>query len=77
VNFDTRAGGSLRVALLGADGKALPGFGLDDCQPLTGNAVSRSVTWKNSADLGPHQDHVIRLQFEITKGRLWSFRFQP
>ncbi|MFN0197955.1 MAG: hypothetical protein ACKVT0_14515 [Planctomycetaceae bacterium] len=75
LNFDTRTGGSVRVAVLDQDGKPLPGFTLDDCLPLTGDAVSQPVVWKNGSELSQLEGKPIRLNVELSNSRLWSFRF--
>src|SRR5437764_10466349 len=40
VNFRGHEEGSLRVALLDDQGKPIPGFAADDCDPFTGDAVA-------------------------------------
>ena len=77
VNCNTRKGGSVRVALLDEQGKPLPGFGLKNCDPLTGNSVSQQVTWNKKSALTALGGKTIRLRFELTKCQLWSFRFAP
>jgi hypothetical protein len=75
VNFQSNKGGSLRVALLDVQGKPVAGFAADDCQPLSGDAVSHTMRWKKNSDLSGLAGKPVRLRFELAKGRLWSFRF--
>lgn len=70
VNYHAR-GGRLLVELLDADGETIPGYGRDDCEPLTGNAVRGAVTWKGKTEL-PAVDR-IRFRFLLDRVRLFSF----
>ena len=35
------------------DGKPIAGFSFEDCDPLHGNYLERTVTWKGQADVAP------------------------
>ncbi|MDM8006684.1 MAG: LamG domain-containing protein [Phycisphaerae bacterium] len=70
VNYHAR-GGSIRVELIGADGQVIAGYGRDDCEPLTGDAIRGTVSWKTKKELpsgGP-----VRFRFILDHGRLYSF----
>lgn len=70
INYSAR-GGSIRVELLDADGRAVPGYGRDDCEPLTDDSVRKVVTWKGGKNLpagGP-----IRFRFLLERAALYSF----
>ncbi len=69
--------GETRVELQDADGKALPGFSLADCQPITGDFTEHAVTWKSGADLSKHASHPVRLRFAMKAADLFSFQFIP
>jgi len=75
VNFSTGAAGSLRVEIQDAGGQALPGFGLEDCQALIGDAIERRVQWKNNPDLAAIAGKPVRLRFALRECDLYSFRF--
>ena len=75
VNFSTGAAGSLRVELQDASGQALPGFGMDDCQAVIGDAIDRQVRWKNNPNLAAIAGKPVRLRFEMRECDLYSFRF--
>jgi hypothetical protein len=75
VNFSTGAAGSLRVEIQDASGQALPGFGLDDCQAVIGDAIERQVRWKNNPDLAAIAGKPVRLRFALRECDLYSFRF--
>jgi len=49
LNVNTTATGHVRVACLTAEGEAIPGFTLDDCDIIhTANEISHTVTWKRA-----------------------------
>lgn len=75
LNVDTGALGGLRVALLDAQGKALPGFSADDCLPLHANATGAAVRWKERAELTGLVGQEVRLAFSGSRTRLFSFTF--
>lgn len=75
LNFSSSAAGGIRVEIQDANGKALPGFALDDCPPLFGDSLDRSVTWKAGRDVSPLAGKPVRLRFEIKDADLFAFRF--
>ena len=75
INFSTSAGGSLRVEIQDADGKAKPGFAMSDCNLLYGDQLDRVVSWKPGADVSQLAGQSVRLKFELKDADLYSFRF--
>lgn len=69
------ARGLVRVALRDRHGKPLPGFGLDDCEPIQGDAVQFAVTWKGGSDLGRYIGKIVRIEFELHDAKLYAFQF--
>ena len=64
------AGGSLRVALLGADGLTL-----DACRPITADVTDGVVKWNGATDISSFQGKDIRLKFELKAAKLYAFVF--
>ncbi|NQU09852.1 hypothetical protein HQ590_03605 [bacterium] len=54
--------------------EAYPGFGLEDCDPLSGNSTSLTVTWKGNPDLGALRGKPVYLRFELVHMNLFSFQ---
>lgn len=71
VNVDA-AGGELRVAVLNGQGEPIPGFGSEDCLPVTGDSVRHAVRWKTGGELSPNEP--IRLRFHLNRAKLYSYR---
>lgn len=69
VNYTAK--GSLRVEVLDETGKALPGYGRDDCDPLTGDSIDATVGWKGRKTLPAGRP--IRLRFTLDNASLYSF----
>jgi hypothetical protein len=64
------AGGSLRVAVMDAKG-----YDLNNVQPITSDVTDAPVTWKGGRDLSTFVGKPIRLRFELTSARLYTFSF--
>lgn len=53
-----------------------PGFGLEDCDPLSGDSTSLTVTWKGNPDLSPLRGKAVYLRFELAHMSLFAFRIE-
>lgn len=71
VNSDPR-GGAVRVEVLDGDGRVIPGYGRDDCEPLTADGVRQTVAWKARKEL-PADAGAVRFRFLLERARLFSF----
>ncbi|PYV18053.1 MAG: hypothetical protein DMG07_04715 [Acidobacteria bacterium] len=76
LNAQTAATGDVRVELADARGVALPGFAAADCDPLLGNHLARTVTWRGRADLGALAGKPVRLVFRLRNAKLYAFQFR-
>ena len=74
INVSTSAAGTVRAELQDADGRPVPGFTLDDCPPVVGDAVERIVEWKKG-DVGALAGTPVRLRFAMNEADLYSMRF--
>ncbi len=75
VNASPRAGGSVRVGLTDAAGRALPGRAIADCRPLTQDNSSWTVTWADGSDVAPWSSRPMRLQIELQDADVFGFQF--
>lgn len=76
LNCATSAAGEIRVEIQDSTGNALPGFGLDDCFPLFGDSLEKTVSWKQGADLSHLQNKPIKLRFVLRDADLYSLKFK-
>ena len=75
LNYSTSAAGCVRVGLLGPDGSAVPGFGIEDCDPLIGDEIDRTVTWSDRADVSALAGRPVCLRLELRDADVYSYRF--
>ena len=75
INYSTSAAGRIRVELQDEKGTALPGFALEDCDPIYGDHISRIVKWKGSTDVQKLAGKPIRIRFEMEDSDLYSLKF--
>lgn len=73
VTADVETGGALRVEVLDARGKPVPGFGLEDCDAVTDSVTDHPVTW-GGADLAQLYRARVSFRFEIKDAKLFSMR---
>jgi hypothetical protein len=76
INYSTSAAGRIRIELEDVEGKPLPGFELDACEPIWGDEVSRVVRWRDAPGLEKLAGVPVRLRFELSDADLFSFRFR-
>ena len=76
LNFSTSAAGSVRVEIQDVDGKALPGFALEDCEETFGDAIEREVAWKAGKDVNSLAGKTVRLRFALKDADLFAYRFR-
>ncbi len=77
INFATSAAGSIRVELQDAEGKAIPGFALNDCPEIFGDAIERVVRWEGGSDVSELAGTPVRLRLLLKDADLYSIRFRP
>lgn len=77
INFATSVAGAVRVELQDAAGVAIPGFALDDCEPLFGDTLNREVVWQQGAEVGALAGQTVRLRFALTDAECFAFQFGP
>ena len=75
VNVDAAKGGALRVELQDPAGAPIPGHTLDECDPVTSDALDHPVAWGDKADLTALAKRPVRLHFEMHRAALYAFTF--
>jgi hypothetical protein len=76
LNFSTSAAGSVKVEIQDENGNPLPGFTLEDCFPIFGDTIERTVTWKNGSNVSALEGKTVRLKFVLEDADLYSYQFQ-
>jgi hypothetical protein len=74
VNADVT--GALRIEILDREGKTIPGFSADRCEPIRGNNTRHAVAW-NGAALQSLANNPVRFKFVLDRARLFAFWVSP
>lgn len=75
LNVATSAAGSVRIGIEGIDGKPLPGYAIEDCDPVFGDGIEEQVTWNGMSDLQSIAQRPVRLRFKFRDADLFAFQF--
>lgn len=75
VNADVK--GELRVELLDANGKPIPGYTKGECKPMKANSTKQLIQWKNRPDVAGLKNKQVKIKFYLTDGDLYSFWISP
>lgn len=73
LNARVRQGGSIRIAILNADGSERKGFGLEDCDPIEGDYLQKTVTWNDNAKIS--ESLPVRLKIRLQNADLYALQF--
>jgi hypothetical protein len=69
--------GSLKVEVLDASGKPVPGYTIADALPVNGDQLSATVAWRNGNSVAAIEGKEVRLRFYLKGGDLYSYWFVP
>jgi hypothetical protein len=75
LNLNASSMGEVRVQLADGEGKAIPGFEFDQCDPLYGNHLERVVSWQGKSDLDALASRPVRIGFRLSAAKLYAFQF--
>ena len=74
LEVNCRAKGFLKVELAEYPGQPIPGFSLEQCDPITGDHAAQTVTWRQGQrDLTPLRGKPIYVRFQMADAGIWSF----
>ena len=77
LNLKTRRAGEVRIEVVrGSSEEAIPGHTFDDCDPIHGDSMERTVTWRGGSDLGHRKHEPVRLRFQVRQAKLFSFEIR-
>jgi len=75
LNLACNSGGHCVVELQDADGRVLPGYGAQDCDPVTGDDLNHIVTWGGRRFIRETPKGRLRIRFELNRVNLYAFGF--
>ncbi|MFM8220429.1 MAG: hypothetical protein ACKOJF_16060, partial [Planctomycetaceae bacterium] len=73
LNARVAPGGEIRVALLRPDGSPVPGRGINDCAPVTGDSRTAAVSWNSGADVVAQAGLIVH--FTLRHAELFGVQF--
>lgn len=75
INYSTSAAGQVRVEIQDANGKPIPGFSLEDSEPIYGDHIASTVRWKGNPDLAKLAGQNVKVRFEMSDADIYSLKF--
>jgi hypothetical protein len=76
LNFSTSAAGYILVEISDSSGNVIPGYSFENCIPVIGNEIERTVEWKSGSGLAELIDKPVNIRFRMKDADLYSFRFK-
>ena len=76
LNYDAGATGVVRAELRDEANRPIPGFSLDECQPLSGSQVHGVVAWRKSDDVSALATKPLRVHLVIRDADVYAFEFR-
>ena len=77
MNAEIASGGSLCAEALNENNQVIAPFTKANCQPFTGNATKRQMTWTGASDLSALIGQTVKFKFYVTNGKLFAFWVSP
>jgi len=75
MNYSTSGGGSIQVEIQDEGGKAILGFGLEECTETFGDKIDGRISWKGGSDLSSLSERPVRLHSRFRDAHIYAFRF--
>ncbi|WP_040417076.1 hypothetical protein [Cyclobacterium qasimii] len=75
LNYSTSAAGEIFIELLDENGNKIPGFSKEECQPIIGNELARTVYWNKNTDVSKLSGKTVRMKIYLKDANIYSFRF--
>ena len=66
----------VRVEILGPASHLIPGFTLEDADPINTRGLAHVVSWNGASDLSCLQGKAVKLRIYLKHAKLYSFQFR-
>ena len=76
LNYATSAAGSVRVELLDASGRPIPGHRLEESREMYGDEIEAVVSWRGGSSVAAWAGRPVRLRLALTDADVYSLRFR-
>ncbi len=74
LNYSTSAAGGIRIEVQTPEGEPIPGYTIEECPVIVGDAIERTVSWAVETDLKPLKGKTVRLRFVLNDADLFALR---
>ncbi len=75
LNIKPGAEGTARVAILNQAGRPIPGYALEDCDPIRTDSVRHAVTWNNNSKLKTLAGKEVQIKIQLQNTQLYALQF--
>ncbi len=76
INAEVSEGGSIKVAVLGAENDPVAGYTLDDAVPIETGGMEIPIRWNKAERYTLAPGRHVRLEFQLQNAKLYSFWIQ-
>ncbi|MBW7893349.1 MAG: hypothetical protein H3C48_20515, partial [Chitinophagaceae bacterium] len=75
INYATSAAGYVKIEILDAKGRPVPGYTVNDAQEIIGNEIKRIVLWNGKEDVSSLEGKPVKLKIYLKDADLYSLKF--
>lgn len=75
INYATSAAGYVKIEILDAKGRPLPGYTVNDAREIIGNEIKRIVSWNGKEDVSSLEGKPVKLKIYLKDADLYSLKF--
>ena len=75
LNINVSANGEARAEIQDANGEAVGGYSLDECDRIMWNDVAHTVKWRGKSDVSSLAGQPVRIRIVMRAARLYAFQF--
>ena len=68
--------GEVRVELQDEQGRTIPGYSAEECNPIKGDLADRAASWSGGKDLSALEGRSVRFKFVLRNASLFSYSLQ-
>jgi hypothetical protein len=76
LNLRTTHAGEVRVGVVGEDHQEIPGRGIDECDPASGNCLAWEVTWNGEPSIGHEPGSPVAFRLRMASAELYAMEFK-
>lgn len=75
INYATSAAGYVKIEILDANGKPVPGYTFNDAREIIGNEIKHIVSWNGKENVSSLEGKSVKLKIYLKDADLYSLKF--